>query len=228
MRTTPIVELKALALLGAAQGPVKISSSTLAGSWRMSPQTAARRLQAMERQGLVKRTMVPGGQKVLLTPQGLEMLRREFTDYRRLFGTSATAVTLAGSVVTGLGEGQYYVAQEGYMRQFRARLGFEPFPGTLNLRLDPDSEIQRHRLDGVPGIPIEGFRTAERSFGPARCFRASISTDRGKKRAATDAAVIFPERTHYPPHMLELIAPVELRRSLKLVDGDVVTVEVTL
>lgn len=228
MRAVPVIELKALALLGAAQGPVKISSSTLAGSWRTSPQTAARRLQAMERQGLVKRTMVPGGQKVVLTPQGLEVLRREFTDYRRLFGTSAAAVVLAGQVVTGLGEGQYYVAQEGYMRQFRSRLGFEPFPGTLNLKLDTDSEIQRHRLDDGPGLHIEGFRTDERTFGPARCFRASLAADKARKRAYSGAAVILPERTHYPPNMLELLAPIELRRTLKLQDGDVVNVEVTL
>lgn len=228
MRATPVVELKALALLGAAQGPVKLSSSTLAGSWRTSPQTAARRLQDMERQGLVRRTMVPGGQKVLLTPQGLEVLRKEFTDYRRLFGTSANSVTFAGAVVTGLGEGQYYVAQEGYMRQFRSRLGFEPFPGTLNLRLDPDSEIQRHRLDGVPGVPIEGFRAPERTFGPARCFPASVAADKARKRTYPGAAVILPERTHYPPNMLELLAPVELRRNLKLQDGDAVAVEVTL
>ncbi len=228
MRAAPVIELKALALLGAAQEPVKISSSTLAESWRTSPQTAARRLQAMERQGLVKRTMVPGGQKVLLTQQGLETLRREFADYRRLFSASATSVALAGTLMTGLGEGQYYVAQEGYVRQFRARLGFEPFPGTLNLRLDGDSEIQRHRLDGVPGLPIEGFRTPERTFGPARCFRASLAADRARKRTYPDAAVILPERTHYPANMLELLAPTELRRALKLKDGDVVTAEVAL
>ncbi|MEM3086608.1 MAG: DUF120 domain-containing protein [Halobacteria archaeon] len=228
MRKPPVVELKALALLGAAQGAVKISSSALAESWRTSPQTAARRLQSLERHGLVKRTMVPGGQKVVLTPLGLDSLRKEFAEYKRLFGASAATVALCGQVVTGLGEGQYYVSREGYLHQFRSRLGFEPFPGTLNLRLDPDSEIQRHRLDEVPGIPIEGFKTEERTFGPARCFRASIAADKARKRVHPEAAVILPERTHYPQNMLELLAPVELRRALKLRDGDVVTVEVPL
>lgn len=222
-----VLELKSLALLGAAQEPVRVSSSALAKEWRTSPQTVSRRLQAMERQDLIRRTMVPGGQKVALTIQGLDLLRREFAEYRRLFASAAPVVSLVGRVMTGLGEGQYYISQEGYLRQFRSRLGFEPFEGTLNLKLDGDGEAGRHRLDEAPGIPIEGFRTPERTFGPARCHRAAIVSVRGKRASYADCAAIIPARTHYPPNVLELLAPEGLRRLFKLKDGDPVGVEVS-
>ena len=34
-----------------------------------------------------------------------------------------------------------------------------------------------------------------------------------------DAAVVVPDRTHYPSDLIEIIAPVKLRDALKLKDG---------
>ena len=43
---------------------------------------------------------------------------------------------MRGRVVGGLGQGQYYISRKGYRHQFIQKLGFVPFPGTLNIKLD--------------------------------------------------------------------------------------------
>ena len=42
---------------------------------------------------------------------------------------------ITGIVTTGLGKAAYFLGQDFYKNQFRERLGFTPFPGTLNLIL---------------------------------------------------------------------------------------------
>ncbi len=117
---------------------------------------------------------------------------------------------ISGRVVTGLGEGQHYISKEGYSRQFQSELGFVPFPGTLNIRLDkpfaPPSEA----------IKIMGFSDEGRTFGGCECYRITIK--------GIGAAVVRPERSNYPPDLIEIIAPVGLRESLCLSDGDEVEV----
>jgi len=51
--------LKRLALMGAVKGQVSLSSTRLGSSIGMSPQTAARRLVHLEKQGYIKRTVTP-------------------------------------------------------------------------------------------------------------------------------------------------------------------------
>lgn len=215
-----ITELKRLALEGAHQKPVKVSTARVGKLLETSPQTASRRLQELERAGLISRNIVPDGQWVSITSQGMKMLRQESSDYQRLFGAAEEKVELAGRVRTGLGEGQYYISREGYMRQFREKLGFPPFHGTLNLDLDRPSVLLRRRLDARPGIPIAEFQSEGRTFGGAKCFRAQANSH--------EVAVILPDRTHYPPDVLELLAPVNLRQALKVKDEDEVRVEVFL
>ena len=52
---------------------------------------------------------------------------------------------VTGVLFSGLGEGAYYIMIKGYRKQFQSKLGFDPFPGTLNLRLDStvDRKIRR-------------------------------------------------------------------------------------
>lgn len=109
--------------------------------------------------------------------------------------------------------------QESYRQQFKQVLGFDPHPGTLDLKLDKTSIEPRATLAGLSGKQIEGFSTAERTFGPVKCFPATL---RGTK-----VTVILPSRSHYSD-VIELIAPKNLRKSLKLTNGDVVKVEVMI
>jgi riboflavin kinase len=67
-------------------------------------------------------------------------------------------------------------------------------------------------------VRIEGFNDGECTFGGGNCYSVSIG--------GIKAAVITPERTHYPLDLIEIIAPVKLRDTLRLKDGDRVVIQV--
>jgi riboflavin kinase len=242
-----LAALKFVALGGGLAGPTKLSCAGLAERLDASTQTASRRLQRLEAAGLVERDVVSDGQWVTVTEAGEASLRREYTDYRRLFD-GETTVTLRGRVTGGMGEGRHYISLSGYMRQFRERLGYEPFPGTLNVSLDADSVRRRAGLGSLTPVPIDGWEDDERTFGPAACYPARVSVvdedtgtggaTNGNGHGGTDpdaddgdaydgAHIIVPERTHHDDSQLELIAPDRLRDVLSLADDDVIAVRIT-
>src|SRR5512136_519403 len=110
--------LKALALMGGVKSPVWVSSQSLGSTLGISPQTASRRLQSLERQMLLTRSVNPDGQYITITRSGEEELRREYSDYCRVFSQEAGEYALRGSVITGLGEGKYYMSLQHYITQF--------------------------------------------------------------------------------------------------------------
>ena len=211
--------LKAIALMGGVRGPVWISSQSFGESLSLSPQTASRRLKALEGQRLIDRSLRPDGQYVTVTSDGEEALRKEYTDYSRIFGEGGGPYSLTGSVISGLGEGRYYMSLPAYAEQFRRVLGIDPFPGTLNLRLSSASRDVKRKVDGLPWTRIEGFVQDGRTFGDARTLACRIGE--------IPCAIVVPGRSHYPDDVIELISPVELRAVLRLSDGDLVTVEVS-
>jgi riboflavin kinase len=156
---------------------------------------------------------------VRLTPTGAAILRSIHHDLDMIFNTGTRTLKLTGNVTSGLGEGRYYVRQEGYRTQFRRELGFDPYPGTLDIRLDKRSLEQKELLRGLPGKHIEGFATKERTFGPVKCFPA-IFRD-------TKVAVILPARTHLTD-IIEVLASKRLRKEFGLEDGDEVEIEVMI
>jgi riboflavin kinase len=219
-----LAALKFVALEGGRSGPVKISCSGLAGHLDASSQTASRRLQRLESAGHLDRDVVADGQWVSLTESGEAALHREYDHYRRIFeGDEPSTVELEGTVTSGMGEGRHYISLSGYVEQFRERLGYEPFPGTLNVDLDEESVRARSAVSSLPGVPIDGWEDDERTFGPATCYAATVEYDGA---VAEETHIIVPERTHHDETQLEIIAPVKLREALDLDDGTVVSVRV--
>jgi riboflavin kinase len=211
--------LKTIALMGGCRGPVWISSQSLGDTLAMSPQTASRRLKSLEAQRLVDRSIRPDGQYVALTREGEEALRKEYSDYSRIFGEGGGPYSLTGAVISGLGEGRYYMSLAPYQEQFRRILGSDPFPGTLNLRLSSASRDVKRKVDALPWTRIQGFVQEGRTFGEARTLPCRIGE--------IPCAIVVPGRSHYPDDVIELISTQELRTALGLSDGDLVTVEVT-
>jgi riboflavin kinase len=211
--------LKTIALLGGCRGPIRLSSQSLGNELMISPQTASRRLIALERQQFIARSMKPDGQYVAVTREGEQALRREYADYVRLFNPERRQYLLTGIVISGLGEGRYYMSIPHYKEQFGGCLGFEPFPGTLNIRLDAASIQVRKHLDHAGWVEVPGFTANERTFGGARVLPCRIQGIR--------CAIVEPSRTHYPEDIIEVIAGCELRNVLNLNDNDTVEVEIT-
>jgi riboflavin kinase len=212
--------LKSIGLLGGLSGQVRVSSQSLGKELGISPQTASRRLISLEAQGMITRALRADGQYIVITEAGGDTLSHEYADYRSIFEDTAGRTILQGIVIDGLGEGRYYVSIPGYHRQFVGKLGFEPFPGTLNIRLSPASIGIRKKLEGHRWIPIEGFTADERTFGSAKCLPCKIGE--------FPCAIVVPGRSHYPEDIIEIISPAELRKELDLRETDSVTVEVAI
>ncbi|MCS7124914.1 MAG: DUF120 domain-containing protein [Candidatus Bathyarchaeota archaeon] len=210
-----------LAEMGAHRRTAKISTEFLARKLGVSQQSASRHLIELERKGWIKRTITPEGCLVQIAESGLNQLKKLYANLRFLMETAyPPSVTLEGVVFTGMGEGAYYTSRDHYRRQFMEKLGFDPYPGTLNLKLLSDYDVKtRLELEAYPSIEIEGFKSEDRTFGPVKCYPAIIEN---KVKGALVAAL----RSHYDASVVELIAPICLRKNLNLKDGNKVRVEV--
>ena len=124
---------------------------------------------------------------------------------------------LTGVVFSDLGRGASFMGLDWVQRSLRKSLGFSPYPGTLNLRLETEQVIAAWReiQAQVPGIEIAA---RDPSHCQARCFPVEID---GKHRGA----VLLPEVAGYPADKIEVVAPVRLKDELKLADGGRVTLE---
>lgn len=119
-----------------------------------------------------------------------------------------------GRVATGVGQGSGFTALDWVRRAFVSAVGIEPFPGTLNLQLEPGHALETWaRVQAGPGIRIPG----EQGACDARCYPVRVA-DR------LPAAIVLPEVAGYAPTQVELVAAVPLRESLGLSDGDEVEV----
>lgn len=197
-----------------------VSSGQLAKDLKVSQQTASRRIKELESEGYITREILPRGQRIRMTQKATEVLRRLHTDLEKALKELDSCVyNVTGEIVSGMGEGRYYMELSGYKNQFIERLGFRPYPGTLNLKLKTEEDIRgRQILRDLEGIDINGFVSGERTFGPVKCFMAKID--------GIEGAVVMPIRTHHGLNTLEVIAPENIRKKLGLNDGDTVTVKV--
>ncbi len=223
MKSAHIPTLIRLLLLGAATKPAQISTTALAKEIGKSQQAASKHLLELERFGYLERIRTRRGSQVRLTQSGINQLRIIYASLKTALEELPPMVEITGELFTGLREGAYYVSLKGYSKQFMWKLGYEPYRGTLNLRLTTPMDIRiRKELMEYPGIFIEGFEDEKRSYGWVRLLPAQIGD-------STSCAVFSSfERTHYDETVLEVLAPVNLRQKLGLKDGDRITVRVFL
>jgi len=210
-----------LAEMGASRRTIKVSTEYLAEKMGLSQQTASRHLIQLEKIGWIKRTITPEGCLIGVTDAGREELKRLYLGFQRIFEAAyPPSITLEGVLFSGLGEGAYYITRDGYRKQFIEKLGFDPYPGTLNLKLTTDYDTKtRAELENYPAIELQSFKDESRSFGSVKCYPAIINNK-------VKGAVISAMRTHYNSSVIEVIAPIFLRTSLKLKDGNKVKVEI--
>jgi len=201
--------LKELALLGAIRNRIEISSHELAKQLEISQQTASRYLLDLDNLQMVTRELGIKKQLIQITSLGTEILKEERSQYNQIFDLS-NKVVFKGKVVSGMGEGKYYTEQRGYVDQFKNKLGFVPYPGTLNVEIEYVERNKLRLLKNYGGIVIDEFKTKNRTFGSVLCLNATINNCKG--------AIVLPKRSHYS-NILEFISPHYLREKLHLKDG---------
>jgi riboflavin kinase, archaea type len=208
--------LRLLADAGADHVPIVWTSRELGQRIGVSQQAADRYLVALERKGLLVRSLAARRQRLQLTPAAMTLLRAEYQAYRRIFEGRGRMV-FAGQVASGLGEGRYYLSQPGYVVQFTERLGYAPFPGTLNVRIAGGDLRRIEAVGDWRGTRIDGFEASGRTFGGATCFPARLN--------GHGCHLIRPDRSHYRD-VVEFIAQANLRELLGVKDGGAVEVVV--
>lgn len=121
---------------------------------------------------------------------------------------------LKGSVFSGMGVGSDYIGMEEYTQRIESVTGFKPFPGTLNLHVEPEDvadllkKLENHR--------IEGFEVDDQPFSGLDVYMVEVN--------GVNAAFIDIDVTDYDDSVMEIVAPDYLRDKLDLEDGDEVTV----
>ncbi len=209
-------KLRLLLELARAEGrSAPLTLKELSGRTGRPASTLSRWLRELEGRGWVERLAEGRGRR--LSERGRVFLRSLYLELGEVLEGRKELMRLTGEVVSGLGEGSYYLRQEGYLRQFREQLGFTPYPGTLNVKLNGSSREARELLRELPGKMLRGFRTEERSFGEVKCFPVRI---RGK-----EAVLVLPLRSSHT-EVVEVVAEERLRDLLGLKDGDRVELEV--
>jgi riboflavin kinase len=211
-----------LAEMGAYKRTAKISTDYLAQKLDISQQTASRYLIELERKGWIQRKVTPDGSLIKIEDQGSLELQKLYSNLKVLMEKNyPPSVTLEGAVFTGLGEGAYYISKPDYKKQILEKMGFEPYPGTLNVKLNSDYDIKtRKDLEAYPAVEVMGFQNETRTFGLVKCYPAIIG-------GAVKGALVTALRSHYDASVLEIIAPVCLRKQLGLKDGNKVKVEIS-
>jgi len=124
---------------------------------------------------------------------------------------------LKGRVVSGEKKAAFFTQLDWVLEQCLEKLGFKPFPGTLNIEILPESLLdaesiqEEKRIELVPPDP---------KFCTAQVLPVSIE--------GIDSAIIIPEekvRMH-GKNIFEAIAPMSLKDALKIDDGDTVTLTI--
>jgi len=210
--------LKELALLGAIKNKIEISSLELGKQIESSQQTASRYLLELDKTGMVTRELGIKKQIIQITSLGEDALQNEHLQYQQIFELT-DRVQFKGVVVSGMGEGRYYTEQTGYVEQFKEKLGFSPYPGTLNVKIELIEKNKLRFLKNNQAIEISEFKTRNRTFGAVRCFKAEINGIKG--------AIVLPMRSHYS-NVLEFISQTYLREKLEIKDDDEVNIVIYL
>jgi len=211
-----------LLLLGAKDSPIKISTIEISKRIGKSQQLASKHLLELENEGCVERFKGDRRYSIKLTEKGLNQLTKLYLALREVLEAPPSVIEIEGELFSGLGEGSYYVSLDGYRRQFIDKLGFDPYIGTLNLKLTSSKDKKlRHELEHYSGINIDGFKDEHRTFGGAKFFMAVVND-------LVEGAVGIFERSHYDDSVLEVISQTKIREKLGLKDGDRVKVKVFL
>jgi len=222
LKVQHILTLAELLAKGAKHNFVSITTSSLGKSIQRSQQAASKHLLDLERDGYIER--IRSGQKfsVRITPKGHAEMIKISTILKSSLESSPSYIEFMGNIISGMGEGAYYMSMKGYTKQFKSKLGYVPFPGTLNVKLKDKKFIEAKReLDAHEGIKIDGFSDGKRTYGWVKCYPARINN-------SVDGILITLERTHYDDSILELISHTSIKKSAKLSTGSQISIKVPI
>ena len=186
-----ILTLTYLLSKGAKHNFVTVTTNSLGKSIKKSQQAASKHLLELENNQFIERIISGRNTSVKITPKGFSEMVKLSATLQKSLDSSPSHVELKGTLISGMGEGAYYMSLKGYTKQFNSKVGYIPFPGTLNVRLD--NKIHQEAIkqfENLDGTKIESFSDGKRTYGWVKCFHAKINH-------SIDCELIILERTHH-------------------------------
>jgi riboflavin kinase len=207
---------------GAKHNFITVTTDSLGKSIKKSQQSASKHLLELENNQCIERIITGRNISVKITPKGFSEMMKLSATLQKSLDSSPSTVELKGTLVSGMGEGAYYMSLKGYTKQFKSKIGYIPFPGTLNVRLDKKIHQEAiKQFENLNGITIESFSDGKRTYGWVKCFHAKINQ-------SIACELIILERTHHDNSIIELISDVCIKKSGKLKNGSQVTITIPI
>jgi len=217
-----ILTLSHLLSKGAKYNYVSVTTSSLGKSIHKSQQAASKHLVELEQNQFIERIISGRNISVKITPKGFSEMVKLSAILQKSLDSSPSHVELKGKLISGMGEGAYYMGLKGYTKQFRSKIGYIPFPGTLNVLLDQKIHQEAiKQFETLDGIKIDSFSDGKRTYGWVKCFAATLNN-------SAKCELIMLERTHHDASIIELISKYCLRKTAKLKDGSKVSIKVSI
>ena len=217
-----IVILSELLLCGAKNNFVELTTNEIAKKIKRSQQLASKELLDLEFFGCIKRNKKSKKYTIKVTERGYQQVYDHFLFLKTAVESFKHVIDFEGHIITGMGEGAYYMSLDGYKKQFKEKLGYEPYPGTLNIKLNSMLFVEaKKEMLKYPSINIEGFSDQSRTFGWVKCYPASINDSKN-----INSSILILERTHYDDSIIELIAPFSIKEQFSLKNGDYIKLKV--
>ena len=217
-----ILTLTYLLSKGAKNNFVTITTSSLGKNIKKSQQAASKHLLELENNQFVERIINGRNISVKITPKGFSEMVKLSSILQKSLNPSPSFVELKGTLVSGMGEGAYYMSLKGYTKQFKSKIGYVPFPGTLNVKLDKKVHQEAiKQFETLDGIKINSFSDGKRTYGWVKCFSAKLNH-------TINCELIILERTHHDNSIIELISKKCIRKDGKLKDGSKITIKIPI
>ncbi len=204
-----------LLMKNAHRVPIRITTSEIGKQIGMSQQNVSRRVVELEGFEMIRRT----GNRIMITKKGMEFAKIEYLQLKGAF--EGSSIRIEGKAVQGLGEGKYYVSIPEYKKQMKEKFGFEPYPGTLNIKLEENEIPKRELILERDPITIKGFEKNGRAFGDIYSYKAKLNGINAKtngvstKTSGRSVYIIFPLRTHHGKEIIEIVAEKRLFEKFK-------------
>jgi riboflavin kinase len=217
-----LLTLSYLLSKGAKYNYVALTSSSLGKNIHKSQQAASKHLLELEKNKFITRIISGRKISVKITSKGFSEMVKISSTLQKSLDSSPSHVDLKGTLISGMGEGAYYMGLKGYSKQFKSKIGYVPFPGTFNVRLD--QKIHQESLkqfENLDGIKIKSFSDGKRTYGWVKCFSAKLNN-------TINCQLIILERTHHDDSVIELISKVCLRKNSKFKDGSKVSIKIEI
>ena len=120
-------------------------------------------------------------------------------------------ITITGKIVSGVKKGAFFTQLDWVQEQCQKKLGFRPYPGTLNLEIEEETIPIVETLRQAEGIELV---PPDADFCTGRVYPVSVM--------GVSGALVAPAEdvSAHGKNIIEIIAPISLKEALDVRDGD--------